>query len=82
MRKGPQQSNYEYINGPTVTRLRTKMGLTKKELSERIVCSPSLVSKIESLPYRHVTTEILTSLARVFRVPVIDLIDKEEENDD
>lgn len=72
-----KQTNIYNIIGKNIKKYRKKMGMTQRELAERLLLSDSFIGKLESITYQTISIDTLEQIASVLETDIRNFFDEE-----
>ncbi len=72
-----KQTNIYNIIGKNIKKYRKKMGMTQRELAERLLLSDSFIGKLESVTYQTISIDTLEQIAAVLETDIRHFFDVE-----
>ncbi len=72
-----KQTNIYNVIGKNIKKYRKKMGITQRELAERLLLSDSFIGKLESVTYQTISIDTLEQIAAVLETDIKNFFDVE-----
>ena len=72
-----KQTNIYNVIGKNIKKYRKKMGMTQRELAERLLLSDSFIGKLESITYQTISIDTLEQIASVLETDIRHFFDTE-----
>ncbi len=72
-----KQTNIYNVIGKNIKKYRKKMGITQRELAERLLLSDSFIGKLESVTYQTISIDTLEQIADVLETDIKNFFDVE-----
>ena len=72
-----KQTNIYNVIGKNIKKYRKKMGITQRELAERLLLSDSFIGKLESVTYQTISIDTLEQIAAVLETDIKNFFDEE-----
>ncbi len=72
-----KQTNIYNVIGKNIKKYRKMMGMTQRELAERLLLSDSFIGKLESITYQTISIDTLEQIASVLHTDIRHFFDEE-----
>lgn len=72
-----KQTNIYNVIGKNIKKYRKKMGITQRELAEKLLLSDSFIGKLESVTYQTISIDTLEQIAAVLETDIKNFFDEE-----
>ncbi len=72
-----KQTNIYNVIGKNIKKYRKNMGITQRELAEKLLLSDSFIGKLESVTYQTISIDTLEQIAAVLETDIKNFFDEE-----